>query len=393
MGKALERDFLIEDGKLLLLSAPEAQLGDVCLWQGVYTAAAVFQWRLHPSTKSRLAAEAAFDGLSLLATRGAPIARAIYPIDLPTEPGGLQYHRAGRWQWKEDASIDSTAGWMFGVITTLRFLPSRRDAALERLRAYTDTLIKNGYRLKNSDGTLTRFNRVGGSWINSPVGVLTTLTALRVMAQQSNGKTYANELSRFKRQRQDRWGALASGSALWRNVTTNHNIGYLALATALLVEEDPNSAGRYANGLVRLGQLTQHEGNSFWTYLSIWALEDFAQRGGTLPPASAHWLAQKETHFARARPAMLEWDFPANKRRHKPLNSERSDIEWVRWPLGPRTPKYPIPVWQRPAADFVWQRPARALRDKIVTDGRFVPLDFIVAYRLGRLTGALKPEE
>ncbi|PCI37550.1 MAG: hypothetical protein COB53_06125 [Elusimicrobia bacterium] len=397
MAASLKKDFLIEDEKLLLLSIPEAQLGDVCLWQGVYAAAAVFEWRLNPSPASRAQAEAAFDGLALLATRGNPIARAIYPIDLKTEPGGLQYHRAGRWQWKEDASIDSTAGWMFGVITVLRFLPSRRESAITLLRAYADALIKNGFRLENSDGTATRFHRVGGSWINSPVGVLTTLAALRALSSQPNGEIYARELASFKRARQDRWAAFASAPGLWRNATTNHNIAHLALAAALLVEDDPHSAGRYANGLARLGRLTLHEGNSFWTYLSIWALEDLVSRGTDLPPAADRWLRGKKAHFKRARPAMFEWNFPKNKQRRERLNSERSEIEWVRWPFGPKTPKRPIPVWQRPAADFVWQRPARSLDDwrddKADAEIRFAPMDFLAAYRLGRIIGALQPQD
>lgn len=394
MEKALREDFLIEDGKLLVLSRPDSHLGDVCLWQGVYAAATALQWHLSPSTQSLTESEAAFEGLALLASRGSPLARSIYPASLQTEPGGIQYYREGDWQWKEDASIDSTAGWMFGVVTIIRFLPSRREAAITLLRGYIDTLIENGYRLKNSDGSVTRYHRVGGALVNSPVGVLTTLAGLRVLAGQPGGEVYQNELRRFKRWRQDRWGAYASGPSPRRNMTTNHNIGHLALAAALMTEDDPVSGGRYANGLARLGRLTIHEGNSFWIYLSLWALEDYKTRGGELPPAASRWLAGKEAHFARALPAMYEWNYPHNKKGRERINSERSEINWVRWPFGRKTPKRPIPVWQRPATDFLWQRPARSLDDWRDHDPdkntRLSPLDFIAAYRLGRLAGALE---
>jgi len=393
----LERTFLIEDGKLLVLNRPDSHLGDVCLWQGVYAATAIFEWRLLPTERNLKAAEAAFDGLALLATKGNPLARSIYPASLQTEPGGIQYHRDENRQWKEDASIDSTAGWMFGMAVALRFLPSRRAAALAELRKYADALIASGYRLENSDGTPTRFHRVGGAWLNSPVGVLTTMTALRALAHTPGGEQYLREWARFRRERQDRWAAFASGPALWRNQTTNHNIAHLALSAALLVEDDLDTGGRYANGLARLERLTFHEGNSFWIYLSIWTLDDFRVRRRTLPAAAAAWLAGRNDHLARARPAMFEWNYPENKMRAERLNSERSEIEFVKWPFGPRTPKRPIPVWQRPASDFVWQRPARALDDwrklEDKTPLRFAPMDFLAAYRLGLLLGALSPEQ
>jgi hypothetical protein len=274
MRAALKKDFLIEDGKLLVLNRPDSHLGDVCLWH--------------------------------------PIARSVYPASLPTEPGGIQYFRDDQWQWKEDASVDSTSGWMFGVMTALRFLPSRRQAAQALLKKYADTLIANGYRLENSDGSATRFHRVGGAWINSPVGVLTTMAALRALAKTPGGELYLREWNRFRDERQDRWAGFASGPALWRNMTTNHNIGHLALASALLIEDDLDTAGRFANGLARLGRLTMHEGNSFWIYLSIWILEDFRSRRGVLPEAAESWLAGKNAHFERARPAMFEWDYPEN---------------------------------------------------------------------------------
>lgn len=397
MREALEKEFLIEDGKLLVLNRPDSHLGDVCLWQGVYAATAILGWRLNPSAETLKTAEAAFDGLLLLQSKGNPIIRSLYPDSLQTEPGGIQYFRENGRQWKEDASVDSTAGWMFGAAVALRFLPSRREAALGALKKYADALMANGYRLENSDGSPTRFHRVGGAWLNSPVGVLTTLTALRAMSKTKDGEKYLSEWARFRRERQDRWGAFASGPALWRNQTTNHNIAHLALSAALLLEDDLDSGGRYANGLARLERLTFHEGNSFWVYLSVWTLEDFKTRRGHLPKAAAAWLAGKENHFARARPAMFEWNYPENKTRVERLNSERSELEFVKWPFGPPVPKRPIPVWQRPAADFVWQRPARALDDwrelEDKTPLRFAPMDFLAAYRLGLTVGALSPEE
>ncbi len=394
----LDRDFTAADGRLFVIETPPVQLGDVCLWQGVFAAEAALRWSQVPSAAALGRADRAMEGLALLAVHGRPLARSIYPVAVVTERPGLAYFRDRTWQWKEDASVDSEVGWVFGMVMLRELVPALRPRADRLLAGFAGGLRGAGYRLRNSDGSLTRFNRVGGAIINAPPGVLATMTVLQAAARAEPEGPWAAEHARFVAQGQDRWGAYASGPMLWRNKTTNHNIGVLALAAALLVEDDPARKAVYARGLVRMDRLTAKMGNSFWTYLTLWALT----RTGMGDPAEddqvARWMALRSVHLTQARVAMQEWDYPRSKVKRETVNSTRIDIDFGLWPLsGRRTPSQPLAVWQRPPADFVWQRSAYALDDwqgyRREPPQRFSPLDFLAAYRLGRAVGGLDGSE
>ncbi|MDE2292591.1 MAG: hypothetical protein KGL53_10960 [Elusimicrobia bacterium] len=398
MERDLDADFTTDGGRLFLIATPPLPVGDVCLWQGVFAAEAALREAQEPGRRNLLRARKALEGLALLSSKGRPIVRAVYPAALKTEPPGRWYHRDARWQWKEDASVDSAVGWVFGVTMVRELVPELRGPADALLVRYAEVLRAGGYRLRNSDGSLTRFNAVGGAFVDSPAGMLSTLAVLAQAARADPSGPWEADRARFLAQAQDRWGAYASGPVLWRNETTNHDIAFLALAAALLTEQEPAVRTVYARGLVHLSRLTAKMGDSFWIYLSLWALD----RAGCGDPRGdeevASWMARRRQLLAEAKVAMLEWDYPRCKVKREVVNSEREDIPMRRWPLwGPRVPRQPLPVWQRPPADFVWQRSAYALDDWVGYRGdppqRFSPLDFLAAYRLGLAVGGLRPSE
>ena len=388
MEKDLDEVFTVEGGRLFLISEPPVPVGDVCLWQGVFAAEAALRWHLRPSPGNLRRAARALEGLEILMTHGRPLSRAVYPASLETEPPGRWYHRDERWQWKEDASLDSASGWIFGAVLVRELVGPLRAPADAALLKFARGLKEAGYRLRNSDGSLTRYNTAGGAVLNSPVGVLVTMAALSAAARAEPSGPWREEHARFVAQGMDRWGAYTSGPVLWLNKSTNHNIAFLALAAALLTDEAPERKAVYAKGLVRLSRVTGRMGVSFWIYLSHWALF----RAGMGDPRGdgdvAAFVVAREEHLRAARVAMLEWDYPYCKTMRETRNSLRRDIKTRSWPFfGVRAPLEPLPVWQRPPADFVWQRSAYALDDwegyRRVPPQRFSPLDFLVAYRLG----------
>ncbi|TBR24861.1 hypothetical protein EPO15_03270, partial [bacterium] len=224
MERDLDAVFTTGGGRLYLMDTAPSQVGDVCLWQGVFAAEAALRAALDGTAASRARTAAALEGLAALTSRGHPLARAFYPADLPIEPPGRWYGRDASYQWKEDASVDSLAGWVFGLATVGELSPELRPRVDRLAVGFASALRGGGYILRNSDGTPTRFGKVGGALLNSPTGVLSTMTVLRMAARAEPSGPWAAEHARFVAQGQDRWGAYGSGPALWRNTSTNHNI-------------------------------------------------------------------------------------------------------------------------------------------------------------------------
>lgn len=395
MWEDLEARFLADEGRLLLISTPPVEIGDACLWQGVYAAAAAIENARAPSPRARRRAERAFEGLQRLGSRGRPLARAVLPLSIVTEPPGRAYHRDERWQWKEDASVDSAAGWVFGCLVSAELLPSRRQEALAALRRFADALLDGGLRLRNSDGRPTRYNSMGGAFVNSPVGLLTSLAALRALDRAGLDPRYGRAHAELSGGDQARWAAYASGPQFWRNETTNHNIGYLALVSALLAEPEPRLWSVYARGLLRLDALTYGMGNSFWVYLSEWAFGRRPELAAGLvgdPDYDRH-RARRAKRLAAARVAMLEWRYPECKRKVRWVHPRPPELKRAREPFGPgERAAEPLPVCERPPADFVWQRSPYALDGWLKLKGPgqdFNPVDFLVAYGLGVSVGGL----
>lgn len=400
MEQELRSRFLADDGRLFLFMQPMS-MGDMAIWQGSYAAMTILKHRHDEDPQSLAYAERAFDGLAMMYRPGLPIVRGILPLEVKDDNDkSPYYHREGRFQRLEDASVDQASGWLFGVILAEKYLPSRRRQAQELLRKFADDLIANGFAIKNSDGSDTRFGNVGKGLISPPPGVLLSLAALDQTAQNSPDPRYAQALEEFARKRQDVWGSYASAPALWMTKDYNHNIGMLALSSALLSEQDTERWLRFARGMVRLARATEQTGNSFWLYLTYWTLD---RRPDMLAFHSDNrelgsWLARRQEVLTLAKKSMLEFQYPKTKLAYETLNSERKDLEFVRWPLsGKKTVAQPLPVWQRPAADFVWQRDQyslddwRGARDRPARE--FTGMDFLLAYYLGLQTGALTPAD
>lgn len=389
--------FVTRGGELILISTPPVEVGDMCLWQGVYAATVAIDAQLRGDEASRRRAERAFEGLRLLGSRGRPLARAVLPVSVVTERVARWYYRDDHWQWKEDASVDSAAGWVFGCLVVIEAVPSRRAEALRALRSFADQLIDGGLRLRNSDGRPTRFSSMGGALINSPVGLLCSLAAFRTLERHGQGRRYGEAHDELVAQGQVPWAAYGSASAPWRNTTTNHNIAHLALVSAMLAEDDPGRWGVYARGLLRQQRTALKMGNSFWLYLAEWAFARRPELAGTLAgdPAYEAYRAARGRRLIAARRSMAEFSYPAQKVKRRTRNSGRVDLSVLRSPIGTFS-RRPLPIHERPPADFVWQRSPYSLDGWNDVEGAgqdYMPLDFLAAYTLGRAIGALSGDE
>jgi hypothetical protein len=231
-------------------------------------------------------------------------------------------------------------------------------------------------------------------------GTLLSLAALSAAAQNSPDPKYSRALQEFTDKRQAIWGSYASAPTLWRNSTTNHNIGFLALACAMLTDQDTERWGHFARGLARLAGSVERTGNSFWLYLSYWLLDRRPEMTAfhADDPVLSGWLTRRAEVLALAGKSMREFDYPRSKQGFEKINSTRTDLEFVKWPIsGARTIPQPLPVWQRPAADFIWQRSQYSLDDHHGARAKpafvFTGMDFRLAYLLGVEVGGIEPGE
>lgn len=406
---AMDRDirsrFLVADGRIFVYSKP-IEMGDMAIWQGAYASMEILKHAWDGAAESQDEAEKAFDGMALMYKPGLPLVRGILPEDLQAgHPKEAPYHREGGMQWVEDASIDSTTGWLLGVILAERKLPSRRAEAQELLRRFAQDLIDNKFRLKNGDGSKTKLGDMAGDGFTpSPVGALVSIAALNECERISPSLNCREARDSFADRHKDVLASFASGPGLgFRNVTTNHNIGFLALTSALLSEEDAERWLLFARGIVRLARNTEQDGNSFWIYLSYWALEQkpwmLAFHSGD--PALTDWMAHKASAMALAKKPMLEFDYPNCKLAYERINSNRTDIKLVKWPTSSQKfSAQPLPTCQKggsPASDFVWQRNRHALDDwggwTAKPAYEFTGMDFLFAYYLGLHDGGLDAGE
>lgn len=393
MTREIRSDFLVEDGKLFLYMKPMS-LGDMDIWQGVYTALAVLQYTSDPSPENEAYAENAFDGLRMMYAPGLPLLRGVLPDGVRnSDEKDPHYRREGGYQKLEDASIDSAAGWVFGMTFAAQRLPSRRRQAQEMLRRFADDLIANGFSLKSSGGANTSQGDMGKGLVSPPPGVLLTMAALSQAAQSSTDPRYADALDEFSAKRQDVWGAYASMPALWRNSTTNQNIGILALASALLSEQDPERWSIYAHGMVRMLKSIEPTGNSFWLYLSYWV---FDRRPEMIAYCVAdkdisEWMSRRAGVYALAKKSLLEFSASKCAKRTPRQEAVCRYQDPVHWPLsGVKTNPQPVPMFCRPS-DFDWQRNAYDVHD---CEGKeFTGLDFLIAYSLALQDGAVTPAE
>ncbi|MBI4424759.1 MAG: hypothetical protein HY554_13590 [Elusimicrobia bacterium] len=399
MADDLRARFLADDGKLFLYQRPPA-LGDMCIWQGVYTAMASLQYAWDRSPQSLEYAEKAFDGLAMMLRPGLPVARGVLPAGLARDGQDPFTYSSGGYQWKEDASIDSASGWVFGMVLAERLLPSRRERARAALQRFTDDLIANGFRLKNGDGSPTRFGNMGAGLLSPPPGVLLSLAVLSQCARRADTPRCAELLRGFTRKRQDLWASYASAPIPGRHMSSNHNMAFLSLSAALLSEDSPRRWRMYARGMIRLAETTENRANSFWIYLTYWTLE---QRPDLMNRLSgdrrlARWATRRPALLSLAKKPMQEFEFPACKAAYETLNSVRPDLEFVWNTFGhTKTVAQPLPVWQRPAADFIWQRNPYLLDDwqghRTSPAREFTGLDFLLAYYLGLHLGGINPFE
>jgi hypothetical protein len=327
-------------------------LGDACTWQGVYTAFCV------------LARSKGYDyrgawHLARMVTKDGVLLRGAVPSGTPwfvMDTGNKQFiHDDGLMIRRDDASLDSLAGFCFGAAMALHMdrCPVELTAAIDRLAT---RMLQDGYRLKNMDGSNTKYGDCRPGLIQAPVRTLAAAVVARLGEQVGAvNRSTAKKLC-------DRYGrefARTESHLLWNHPWANDNLALMLTASALLLEKDFGDARK---GMEILRDKAMLYGNSFAIYLA-----KFCGLGLSLDGLS---VASKIMCEFTDSPA------PNGKSSCTTTNEGYPSVMFH----GQRVATQPVPVWRRPNTDFIWQRSPYSLEG---TDGNNYPgLDYLVAYFL-----------
>lgn len=152
-------------------------LGDACIWQGVYTAMCVHRWRVTKSDVLRIEMVWAAQALAKYIRSG-----ILHRGAMPTSLQGVLFHKDATkiylddpdgYTYRDDASLDSLLGFCFGAATVLRYGDAEtwsllRPAVVALAKRFED----DGFRLVKRDGTPTQYGDCRPGLIQAPVRVL-----------------------------------------------------------------------------------------------------------------------------------------------------------------------------------------------------------------------------
>lgn len=363
----IKADFLKHDDRLFWSMIPN-DLGDMAIWQGYHTAFRAFKYAATHSPRDRLYLAKSLEGQALLQAGygNAFLVRGIDPSGGDTHPH--RYSRQGDpYDWVEDASGSSLTGHVFGLYCAYKFgNPEISARAKDLFLNLTRNLIANDYKLRNADGTATRYGdqRFVGWLIRTP-NVLTTIAILSFADYLSDDPLFDREKAKLMQ-----GSAVVRGAArgevhlLWYGKEYHQHLAFMAYYVLLGTESDPELRRLLDKNFNRLFHKFRKEGNSFFSFVY-----------GTYYPMEPHRLKI-------AVQTLQEFAFP--KKPGSVKNSTDSSIEKIgRWA------KQPLPVWRRPNTDIIWQRDPYQLDQTQGVIHRYSGVDFLIAYWMGRQLGLI----
>jgi hypothetical protein len=326
----LELSGFVKDG--VFVAALPNDLGDCAIWQGVYTAMCTMRWSAKPNAENQAAMLAAANalaryfystsvGTSILVRGAMPLALegTFFSVDPANASRYFTDNYAGvPYVYREDASLDSLLGVMFGAAIVARFGDAPSRAALSSvLGSFSFGFTRAGFKITNRDGSPTTYGDCSPGFIQAPVRTLAGALPSLVAGDntwQWIARSFAPEFSTTDTQAPGKISYVNAHLAILANLT------FVCAAPA-----GSPGVGEAADGLRALLSKYEDVGNSFLVYA--------AARLGVAPRQSA---------------------------------KDKADKVLVEFPIGPKPKKgfndsvapamQPVPVWQRPPADVIWQR-------------------------------------
>jgi hypothetical protein len=353
--------FLSEGGKFYVYSIPN-DMGDLCIWQGVYTAMRCLEAKATGQGNGK-AVTALYgllnfsDGILLRGYAPDRYDGTVYQID--QGKAGQYWHGQDGALRREDASLDSLAGWLFGMACAIKYLDLGEDTK-KQIGRYAERFLAAGCRLLNRDGSMTRHGDCRPGFFQAPVRNLAA-TAVARLAYLANGNGKWLELAQKYRHEFER----TETHVLWKHGFYNDNMAVL-IGAAYCMMTFPSDPGHQEalRGLRILADKQRKHGNALLTAL--------CRLLGAPLSARQEQIAEQVLLEFSPRLTSPNGKGPAIQR-----NSQDPAVKKVEWG-GKMYAAQPLPIWKRPPQDFHWQRNPYQLDDG--TEHRHNFLDFLIAY-------------
>lgn len=335
------RDF-VSDGTFSC--ALPNDLGDAAIWQGVYTAMCVFRWKLYGGDGAHEAMVQAAKALSKYLHFGT-LVRGAMPSFLEgrlfvVDPTKIRYYFTyDGYTFREDASLDSLVGIMFGIAAVKRFGDAKAlEPIISPLGLFAQRFAADGFRLTNRDGSRTTYGDCAPGVIQAPVRIMAAAlpsTLADRFEWEAIAKAYGPEFATPDTQ--------VPGKMSW----VNAHLAILATC-AYIMGTDKGDPGRTQafNGLASLVGKYADSGNAFLVAMALMI--------GDRPVGPDAYVKMNKTLG----------EFPLGGK--------------LRAVVGEGSAAQPIPMWQRPPADVAWQRSPYTKGG--ATDQRLNRLDYLLAH-------------
>lgn len=331
-------------------------LGDCAIWQGVYAAMTAARWHVSPSPEAQTTMLEAATALSRyfypVAPWNAALVRGAMPLALEHDlfsidpANAVQYFSDGTYQYREDASLDSLLGAMFGAAMINRFGDAAsRSVLIGRLQGFSRNFTAAGFTLVNRNGLPTTYGDCSPGLLQAPVRILAaTLPSLVAGTDdwKAIAEAYGPEFSSTDTQ--------APGEVAYVNA-------HLAvLATLTYVCAAPAGAPGLADAKEGLQIL----------------MDKYADSGNAFLVLAARALGAPVTTIQLDKANKVLLEFPLGPKPKSGLNSSTA------------ASLQPVPVWQRPPVDIIWQRSPYPYSGS--DDHSYSRLDYLLAHYLGRMS-------
>lgn len=313
------RDF-VRDGCYVQHKPPElSDLGDACIWQGVYAAMCVHRWRVKKSDFSKALLIEASEALAKYVRNG-----VLHRGAMPTALQGVLFNKdktkvylddSDGYTYRDDASLDSLLGFCYGAATIMKLgCPEAASTIFNACKSLTVRFTADNYKLVNRDGSPTKYGNCTPGFFQAPVRTMAAcLPSLIAGAAEWRdiARKYAPEFSTTDTQ--------IPGKMSWINA----HLAILASLTYVMVTgEKDNGHAQACRGVEKLLDKYSDAGNAFLIF--------GAQSSG-----------QKISRDERRAAELVLSEFPFKAK--------------TAWPVMPKN-EQPTPVWLRPRMDIVWQR-------------------------------------